>query len=227
MIYILRLLARPCIWRVFLFGIGLVLCGSARAAQTESSELSQSSESVVIEQLSDSQNKQYSFSNNGFNNAELAVFIFLSPDNPMAYTFMPTAESMEMKTRKLGGGFFGVVSGTTYSPSLVELFRKECHADFPFLVDRKKTLETIFGAKEVGTVILVQGRKCIFTGPIDHRFDPVPCDAESIALEEELDMLARERLSNSQVKVAQPKLLKLEETRAVYSLTPNSANESK
>jgi hypothetical protein len=220
MVYILRLLAWHCLWHFFLFGMLFMLCGYARAAQTESAE------SVVIEQLSDSQNNRYSFNNTGFNDKEFAVFVFLSPDNPMAYTCMPTAESLEMKTKQLGGGFYGVVSGANYSAPLVEVFRKECHADFPFLVDRKKTLETIFGAKEVGTAILVQGGKCIFTGPIDHRFDPIPCDAESIALEEELDMLAKEKFAKSQVKMAGARLSK-EETYTPCSPTPDGANASK
>jgi hypothetical protein len=217
-VYILWLLARPYIWRFCLLGMLFILCGSAQAAE--------SSESVVIEQLSDSQNKQYSFNNKGINDKDLVVFVFLAPDNPMAYTCMPTAETMALKTKQLGGLFFGVVSGCSYSAPLVEVFRKECHADFPFIVDRKKTLETIFGAKEVGTAVLVQGRKCIFTGPIDHRFDPVPSDAESIALEEELDMLAKEKFNNEQVKMARAKPHR-EETHALYSPTPNGLNESK
>jgi hypothetical protein len=156
------------------------LCGVCSFVQAETRDYK------TIGQLRDSQGKNYSF-----HNSEVIVFVFLSPGSPEAYTCMPTAESMSIKSQPLAGGFFGVVCGNSYSRAQVEGFRQECHANFPVLIDEDKTLDTIFGAKEVGTVIIMQGKKRIYTGPIDHRFDSLSKNSQNITLEEELDILTK------------------------------------
>jgi hypothetical protein len=138
---------------------------------------------------------------------------------------MPTAEAMAMKTRQLGGAFFGVVSGASYSAPLVEAFRKECRANFPFLLDRHKRLDTICGAQDVGTAILVQGNKCRFSGPIDHRLDAPSVDSETLALEEALDVLARQKAANGRlIKTARARTTK-EGPVALPATTPNVVDQ--
>jgi hypothetical protein len=121
----------------------------------------------------------------------MTVFVFLSPGSAAAYACMPTAESMSIKSEQMGGRFFGVVSGNNPPTSKVECFRKDSHAEFPILIDRDRKLDTIFGAQEVGTVIIMLDKKRIYTGPIDHSIDSLTENNESITLEEELDILAK------------------------------------
>jgi hypothetical protein len=171
-------LRRALLWSVCM----TFLCGVCGSVQAETREYR------AIEQLRDSQGKSYSL-----NHCEMIVFVFLSPGSPEAYTCMPTVESMSIKSQQVAAGFFGVVCGTSYSISQVEGFRQECHANFPVLIDKDKALDTIFGAKEVGTAIIVQGKKRIYSGPIDHRFDSLFKHSQKITLEEELNILTKRK----------------------------------
>jgi len=125
----------------------------------------------------------------------LVVLAFMSPNDVVSFAYIPTDESMCMKTASLGGEFFGVVSSGS-SPPVVERFRRECKANFPVLLDRGKCLESLgtrLGAGKTGCVIVLRDNKCLYAGPIDHRFDTVSDRQDAPTLEEELDILARQQ----------------------------------
>jgi hypothetical protein len=127
---------------------------------------------------------------------KLVVLAFLSPSDAVSFAYMPTLEAMSMKTRSIGGEFFGVVSAAGFSPAVVERFRRECKGNFPILLDENKHLESLFAAQlraqKTGKVIVWQQNKCVFAGSIDHRFDAISERQDLPTLEEELDMIARQ-----------------------------------
>jgi thiol-disulfide isomerase/thioredoxin len=99
------------------------------------------------------------------------VLIFLAPDCPIVQSYMPTLSELEMKCRKSGISFFGVVSANDYSSSQVETFRHDFHAKFPILMDKDHGLATKYGATiSPEAVVLNALGRTLYRGRIDNRF---------------------------------------------------------
>ena len=98
----------------------------------------------------------------------LNLFVFLSPECPLCKNYTTVLNKISQDFSRDSFAIIGIVSGKSYSPEEVNLFKKEFLVDFQLFIDPAKKLTNYLEATITPEVVLMNEKgQLIYRGAID------------------------------------------------------------
>ncbi len=144
---------------------------------------------------------------NEVKNDTVSVFVFLSPDCPIAQKYTLKLEEMAQNFSLKGFQFYGVFNGQLGYKKTALTFQEKYKISFPILKDEKNELKDFFGATISPEVFVINAKKeMLYQGMIDNWF---------FALGKKRKVISKHYLRDALVAVVEGKVVKVTATEAV------------
>ena len=105
-----------------------------------------------------------------FTEKKLLIVAFLATECPIANAYVPTLLDLEQRYRDKQVGVIAIQAQAADSAKMVEKHAQEFGIKFPVLVDSRQTTVSLFGAKRVAEVFVLDARRNVrYHGRIDDR----------------------------------------------------------
>jgi len=104
-----------------------------------------------------------------FQENEINVLLFLSPECPLCQNYAPTIQEIQRSFSDRSVSFYGIVSGEFYSRKDILKYKLKYDLNFPILLDPEIKLAEELGASITPeAVVITANNKVIYTGAIDN-----------------------------------------------------------